>query len=256
MVGDLLLMLEHPTTMNIPQLLHETADYLLLNKPAGWLSERHPKEANSAEAWAADYLFQQKMTRIGADPSRQHAPKAPFLGVVHRLDRVTSGLLVFAKKKSSLRYLNQQWQARNIAKTYLAVVEQAPPQTTALLQHHLLKQPKERRAKIVSSTQPKAQKASLQYRHLGQDPNGHWLEIELHTGRFHQIRAQLAHMGCPIVGDAHYGAQQPYRPQSIGLHAWRLAWPPAEGQPLVVHEAPLPATPLWAGLKAHLKDRC
>lgn len=237
--------------MPTPTILAETDYYLVLNKPAAWLSERHPRDPQSAEAWAADYLLQQKLQGL---PPRQHydrPPKPPFLGVVHRLDRVTSGLLVFAKKKSALRLLNEAWRERRIQKTYLALVEQAPPAEAATVEQYLLKLPQERRAVVSAQPAPKHQVARLSYRHLGQNAHGHCLQIELHTGRFHQIRAQLAHLGCPIVGDQHYGAQQPYQPHCIGLHAWRLAWADPETGEGLMHQAPLPATDLWSGFEEH-----
>lgn len=237
--------------MLVPQIVEETPHYLLLHKPAGWLSERHPQNPQSLEAWVTDYLLQQKLARLPIDRPRTHAPKIPFVGVVHRLDRVTSGLLVFAKKKSTLRLLNEQWRNRQVQKTYLAIVSQAPPKSQARLEQHLLKLQQKRRAQIIERPCTGSRPAALSYRHLGQDAMGHWLEVQLHTGRFHQIRAQLAHLGCPILGDVHYGGQ-PLVTAGIALHAWRLAWTHPHEQTPLLHEAPLPEEVHWSGLKQHL----
>lgn len=214
-------------------ILAETAQYLVVNKPAGLLSEKSSFENLTLEGLVEEYL-----------QSPKHS-KAPFVGVVHRLDRVTSGAMVFAKNKSSLKALNQQVSERKIKKTYLAIVEQEPPQKTATLQHHLVKKQKEKVSEIYTQAQKDSIECSLSYRYVQAGKLGHLLEIDLHTGRFHQIRAQLAFIGCPIFGDEKYGATQKYLPLSIGLHAWKLEFCDIATKEQLIFVAKPPSNNYW-----------
>jgi 23S rRNA pseudouridine1911/1915/1917 synthase len=202
-------------------IIRETAHWLAIDKPAGLITERNPWEA-SAEALVFDYL--------------QRGRRPPFLGIVHRLDRVTSGVLLLAKKKSALRELNRQFAERQVQKTYLAMVEQLPAHAEGELTHWLVKSQAEKRALVYAQEQPGSLRCSLHYRCL----SGNLLEVRPATGTFHQIRAQLAAIGCPIAGDQLYGASQVYRPRAIMLHAWRLQFTdPSSGQAVAL-EAPPP----------------
>ena len=216
--------------MELP-ILTETAHYLAIHKPAGLLVERNPWEPSVASI-VLEYLKQ--------------GHHRPFLGIVHRLDRVTSGVLLLAKKKNALKVLNRQFAERQVRKTYLAVVEQAPEKTEGKLEHWLFKDQLNKRAVVYEKQHKGAVPCSLSYTALSES----LLEIHPDTGKFHQIRAQLAAIGCPIVGDSLYGAQQAYRPGAIMLHAWKLDFLGPPGQEAVRVEAPLPNEQLWqqAGL--------
>lgn len=206
--------------MNLP-ILTETSHYLAIDKPAGLIVERNPWEP-SAESLVFEYLSEKR--------------GSPFLGIVHRLDRVTSGVLLLAKKKSALKELNRQFAEKQVRKTYLAIVEQAPSQAEGKLEHWLFKNQAEKRAVVFERQQKNAVFCSLSYRSL----KGRLLEISPDTGKFHQIRAQLAAIGCPITGDNAYGAQTGYRPNAIMLHAWKLEFnDPLSGERVLV-EAPAP----------------
>ncbi len=189
-------------------ILKETKHWLAINKRAGLITERSPYESPTVEDLVWDYLLESK-------------PK-PYLGIVHRLDRVTSGVLLLAKKKSVLKLLNAQFSERIVQKTYLALVEKKPPQSQARLVHWLEKDQLNKRAIIHFSPNGKSSECSLRYRVLEEKEQGVLLEIQPKTGKFHQIRAQLSAIGCPIVGDEKYGSSIPYPDRKIALHAWKL----------------------------------
>lgn len=189
-------------------ILKETAHWIAINKPAGLISERSRYESPTVEDLVWQHLLAQQ--------------KKPFLGVVHRLDRVTSGVLIFAKKKSTLKALNAQFRERKVQKTYLALVKNKPPKVQATLVHWLEKNQANKRAIIHEKRHTKAQEVRLRYRILETADKGFLLEIQPKTGKFHQIRAQLSAIGCPIVGDEKYSAITEYNERKIALHAWKL----------------------------------
>ncbi|MEM9821701.1 MAG: RNA pseudouridine synthase [Bacteroidota bacterium] len=167
------------------------------------------------------------------------------LHLIHRLDRPASGLVLFAKNKRALAHLNQQFQNRQVQKTYLAVVKNSPPKTQDQLTHFLRKQHHKNRSSLVEAESTGAKKASLEYKVIGQIDNYYLLEINLITGRHHQIRAQLAAIDCPIKGDVKYGFKRGNRDRSIHLHSWKLKFQhPASGEEVLL-EAPLPEGPVW-----------
>ena len=146
------------------------------------------------------------------------------LFVTHRIDRPSSGIVLFAKTAKSLAKLNEQFKNREIKKTYLAVVKNLPEKTEGELIHFLQKNAKKNRSYVSDATQKNAKKAILNYKHIGSIEHYHLLEIELQTGRHHQIRAQLAAINSPIKGDVKYGARRKNRDRSIHLHAWKMSF--------------------------------
>lgn len=206
-------------------ILLEAPHWMAVNKPPGQIVERNPFEKNTIEDQAWEYLKGQT--------------QKPFLGIVHRLDRVTSGVLILAKRKSSLRALNQQFQEKQIQKTYLALCSASPPKTNGRLDHFLYKDQKNKIARIAATSQSGFVPVSLQYEVLEERKGRFLLEVRPETGKFHQIRAQLAFVGCPILGDVKYGGL-PLNDRQIALHAWKLALnDPVENKPVTL-EAPLP----------------
>ncbi len=171
------------------------------------------------------------------------------LYLAHRLDRPASGVVLFAKTKTAIRSLNEQFQQRSIRKTYLAVVKNLPPEKEGTLRHFLSKNQKVNRSKTVEEEQG-GQLAELNYRVLGSSDNYHLLEIELITGRRHQIRSQLAAIGCPVKGDVKYGFRRSNPDRSIHLHAWKLVFRhPISGESVELQAAP-PADPVWDAFSA------
>ena len=131
--------------------------------------------------------------------------KKPYTGMVHRLDRVTTGVLLIAKKKSILKELNEQFRVRQVKKTYLALSDQAPNQKEALLTHHLSQDRAQRKAILYDQPKADTKACRLEYQHLTNSDMGyHLFQVNLLTGKYHQIRAQLSSINCPIVGDEKY----------------------------------------------------
>ena len=151
-------------------------------------------------------------------------PGNVYLGVVHRLDRPTSGIIVFARTSKALPRLNRMFADKEAGKTYWAVVQNPPPRQEDTLEHWLVRNPKQNRSYAHTREVRDAKKASLTYRVLKKLQRYYLLEIDLHTGRHHQIRAQLAGIGCPIKGDLKYGFDRSNKDAGIHLHARRLSF--------------------------------
>ena len=181
-------------------------------------------------------------------------PGAVFLGVVHRLDRPVAGLVVFARTSKALSRLNKMFAEGEVHKTYWAIVGRRQESGDRregewrTLEHWLVRNEKQNKSYAYDHEKPNAKKAILKYRVIGHSDNYTLLEIQLLTGRHHQIRCQLAAMGCPIKGDLKYGAPRSNPDGSISLMARRVEFVhPVSKEPVVV-EAPIPQDPLWKAL--------
>jgi 23S rRNA pseudouridine1911/1915/1917 synthase len=172
-------------------------------------------------------------------------PGDVFLGVVHRLDRPVSGVVVLARTSKALARMNRLFRDKATTKTYWAVVTRRPPQPEGVLVHWLVKDERKNKTTAYSKERPGALQSELSYETLG-TTEGLWLlQVNPKTGRPHQIRVQLASMGCVIKGDVKYGDEQPNQDGSIYLHARRLSFiHPVQKQP-VMFEAPVPKSGLW-----------
>lgn len=210
----------------------ETNAWIAVNKPFGISVEKTLGANDTIEDQVLDYLY--------------NYTSMPFVGIVHRLDRVTSGILLMAKKKSALRKLNEQFAQRSVKKTYLAMVEGIPTQSEALLAQWLYKDQKEKKAVIFNEPGENRDVCTLKYQVVRQEKDKALLEIELLTGKFHQIRAQLAAQGTPIIGDEKYGASKiQYADMGIALHAYSLEFVDLFDQTPIQLKAHLPAHPVW-----------
>lgn len=164
---------------------------------------------------------------------------------MHRLDRPVSGIVVLAKTKTAMTALTGQFRSRKVEKTYLAVVQNVPSEPEGTLVHFLRKNESKNISVVATESDAGAERAELRYRLAGSSERYHLLEIQLITGRHHQIRAQLAAIGCPVKGDVKYGFRRSNRDRSIHLHAWRLAFDhPVSGERIRL-EAKLPDDPVW-----------
>ena len=154
---------------------------------------------------------------------KYNKPGTVYLGVVHRLDRPTSGIVVFSRTSKALPRLNKLFADKEAKKTYWAIVQKAPPETEGTLIHYLKRNPKQNKSYAHIKEVPDSKKAILDYRIIKKLDRYYLLEIDLHTGRHHQIRAQLASIGCPIKGDLKYGFDRSNKDASIHLHSRKLA---------------------------------
>lgn len=167
---------------------------------------------------------------------RDHKPGNVFCGVVHRIDRPVSGVVLFAKTSKALSRMTVLIQQRQLKKIYWAVTKNAPPQPSGTLTDYLVRNERLNKSFVSDADAPGAKLARLDYRLLAVSDGGyHLLEIDLHTGRHHQVRCQLAHMGCPIKGDLKYGAPRSNADGSISLHARSVSFVhPVSREPLTI----------------------
>jgi 23S rRNA pseudouridine1911/1915/1917 synthase len=228
-------------------ILYEDNHCLALNKPAGWPTTHYDGTEETVDRLAKAYLKE-----------KYGKPGNVFLGVVHRLDKPVSGVLLFARTSKAAARLSEQFREGAVEKAYWAVVEDPPtptdraPWTTAntgSLQDWLKKDDPMARVEVVPADTPGARFARLVFVVRGRHDGLTWLELRPHTGRKHQLRVQLASRGCPIYGDAKYGSDHPFGP-AIALHARSLTFlHPTTKEPLTMTaELPLP----WRGRFAHL----
>ncbi|TNE57021.1 MAG: RluA family pseudouridine synthase [Bacteroidetes bacterium] len=220
----------------MPDILYQDSILIAINKPAGWPAQPDKTGDTSALEWAEKECNQS-------------------LHPVHRLDRPASGVLLFAKTKAAMTQLQQQFQEQTVEKDYLAVVASLPKDPEGTLVHYLQKNASKNRAYASETEQPDTDRAELRYRVLGSSDRYHLLEIRLLTGRHHQIRAQLAAIGCPIKGDVKYGARRGNRDRSIHLHAWKLAFEhPGSGEWMTLEAGVPEGDAVWEALRGLKQD--
>ena len=174
-------------------------------------------------------------------------PGNVFVGVAHRLDRPVSGLVVFAKTSKALSRLNEMFKNSEVKKTYWAIVKECPRELEGELVHYLVRNEKQNKSYAYDKEMPDSKKAILHYRLIARSQNYNLLEVDLKTGRHHQIRCQLAKMGCPIKGDLKYGFARSNPDGSICLHARRISFIHPVSKEQIDLEAPVPPGSLWNG---------
>lgn len=213
------------------QILFEDYDLLAIHKPSGLSSEsgnaRHPSaEREALEVLRKNLLGEGNLLKIN-----------PYLRAVHRLDRASSGVLILAKSKSMLTELMGQFERREVEKTYWAMTDTIPKEASAVLSHWLKRDDSGKQAIVFDHETPGCQPCTSEYKILEKRGEQALLEIHPRTGRYHQIRAQLAHIGCPIVGDVKYGGSF-WREHEIKLHARRLTFRhPRTDAPMTIEAA-------------------
>lgn len=176
---------------------------------------------------------------------KYNKPGAVFLGLVHRLDRPASGVIVFARTSKALGRLNLMFQEKDVRKKYLAIVKKRPPSEKGELINYLKKNERQNKSYAYDKQVKGSKRASLDYQLILRTDNFYVLEINLHTGRHHQIRCQLAAAGCPIKGDLKYGFSRSNNDGSISLHAWKIQFvhPVRKKECEIV--APVPESDIW-----------
>lgn len=217
------------------QILYEDNHLIVLNKRAGQIVQSDKTQDRCLSDDIKDFLKE-----------RDHKPGNVFCGVVHRLDRPVSGVVVFAKTGKALSRMNEMIKSRNIKKTYWAITKEAPAAQQGRLEDWLLRNETNNRTYVVTPGTKDAKIAILDYRVLSTSKGGYYLiEVDLLTGRHHQIRAQLSHMGCPIKGDLKYGAPRSNPDGSISLHAHSITFEHPVRHEMINIIAPVPNETLW-----------
>ena len=209
------------------EVLFEDNHLLVLNKPAGLLTQPTSANADSLENQAKDWIKE-----------KYQKPGNVFLEAAHRLDRPVSGVVVFGRTSKAVARLNASIREKETAKFYYALVDGCPRVEKGVLEHYLIHD--DYQAQIVTKNHPGAKLAILYYRVIERRKGSSLLEIELNTGRYHQIRFQLSAIGCPIIGDHKYGSRKDFEPGAIALHHIRMQIPHPTTKALLTFEAPLP----------------
>lgn len=173
-------------------------------------------------------------------------PGEVFLGVVHRLDRPVSGVILFARTSKALERLNEMFREKQVKKTYLAIVKERPPEDEATITHFLKKNEAQNKSYVYDTEVKGSKEASLTYRMKGRSEKYYLLEVELHTGRHHQIRAQLAKIGCPVKGDLKYGFPRSNEDGGISLFARKLEFIHPVKKEKITITAHFPEGDIWS----------
>ena len=180
---------------------------------------------------------------------KYNKPGNVFIGVSHRLDRPVSGLVVFAKTSKALPRLNEMFRNGEVKKTYWAIVKECPKETEGELVHYLVRNEKQNKSYAYDKEVKNSKKAVLHYKLIGHSQNYYLLEVDLKTGRHHQIRCQLAKMGCSIKGDLKYGFPRSNPDGSICLHARTVQFVHPVSKEMIQLTAPVPEGNLWNGFE-------
>lgn len=215
----------HPPLLNVPDIIYEDKHIIVCRKPAGTAVQSARVGTQDMVSILKNYLSQQTGT------------SNPYLAVIHRLDQPVEGLLVFAKDPRSAAALNRQMTGSGFGKYYYVVTSASPVPSEGVLANDIVKDARSNTSRICPPGTPGSKKARLSYRLLRQLPCGTLLEIHLDTGRHHQIRVQMAHIGCPLVGDRKYGGAE--NVNGLMLCAFRLEFThPVTGEMLTFQYEP------------------
>ncbi len=179
-------------------------------------------------------------------------PGNVFIGVTHRLDRPVSGLVVFAKTSKALSRLNEMFRSHNLTKRYWAIVKNRPPKEEDTLTNYLVRNERMNKTFVYDKQVKDAKLSKLGYKIIAKSENYYLLEIDLQTGRHHQIRAQLAHIGCPIKGDLKYGFDRSNKDGGISLHARNIRFTHPVSQKEINIVAPVPEDTLWKAFETQV----
>lgn len=234
----------HPSSIWPQQIVYEDNHIIVINKL--------PSEIVQGDK-TGDMPLSEKVKQFIKE--RDKKPGNVFCGVIHRLDRPVSGLVIFAKTSKALARFNELFRNKSIGKTYLAVVKNKPAKEKDRLLHFILKNEKNNQSKAFNKEVKHSQRAELDYEWLASSDNYHLLKINLQTGRHHQIRAQLSAIGSPIKGDLKYGAERSNSGGFIHLHSYSLSFThPIKKEELNLKAGPISNDSVWIYfLKEQLK---
>ena len=216
------------------QVIHEDNHLIVVNKRVGDIVQGDKTGDKPLSDIVKEYIKE-----------KYNKPGEVFLGVVHRLDRPTTGIVVFARTSKALSRMNELFSNRETQKTYWAVVKNKPEKSKDKLVHYLKRNEKNNTSKAHIHEVPDSKLASLEYKIIKELTNYTALEIELHTGRHHQIRAQLAAIGSPIKGDLKYGFDRSNPDGGIHLHARKLCFTHPVSKEAITIIAPTPDDVIW-----------
>lgn len=237
-------MIQGRVTNEIIDVLYEDNHVIVVNKKASDIVQGDKTGDETLPDKIKEYL------KIKYDK-----PGNVFCGVVHRLDRPTSGAVVFAKTSKALSRLNEQFRSKDTQKVYWAVVEKPPKKPSLRLEDYLWKNEKQNKSYIHLSDEKGAKKAVLTYQTILKSDNYTLLEVELETGRHHQIRVQLSNIGSIIKGDVKYGAKRSNPDASIHLHARKLNFIHPTTKELISVVAPVPNDALWSWFQSEMSQK-
>lgn len=216
------------------QVLHEDNHLIVINKRPGDIVQGDKTGDIPLSEVVKAYLKE-----------KHNKPGDVYLGVVHRLDRPTSGIVIFAKTSKALPRLNKLFQEKKVKKLYWALVKNSPPTQQDTLTHFMIRNPKQNKSYAHLKEVPNSKKAVLDYEVIKKLDTYFLLEVSLHTGRHHQIRSQLSAIGCPVKGDLKYGFDRSNKDASIHLHSRELTFVhPVKKEELHII-APAPKEALW-----------
>jgi len=216
------------------EILYEDNHLIAVNKKPSDLSQSDKTGDIALDSEVKKYLAE-----------KYKKPGDVFLGVVHRLDRPVGGVMLFARTSKALERMNEIFRTREVRKTYVAVVSERPPDDEADLTHFLKKNEKQNKTYVYDTEVKGSKRATLSYRLAARSDRFYLLEIELHSGRHHQIRAQLARIGCPVKGDLKYGYPRSNEDGSISLFARRLEFTHPVKKEKVMITARFPNSDIW-----------
>lgn len=221
------------------EVLYEDNHLIAVNKPAGVPVQSDESGDKSLVNMVSDYIQKE-----------YNKPGRVFVGLVHRVDRPVSGVVLFAKTSKALSRLNEIFKNRVVQKIYWAIVCNYPPELKGTLEHYLIKDNEKNKSSAYTKERKEAKKSILSYELIGSSNNYNLLEVKLETGRHHQIRCQLAKAGCPIRGDLKYGAPRSNPNGNINLHAYKISFEHPVQKKEIEITAPFPKDDtLWQEFK-------
>lgn len=225
-------------------ILYEDNHIIAVNKPAGMLVQGDKTGDETLGDVLKKYIKQ-----------KYEKPGEVFLGVVHRIDRPVSGVVLYARTSKALARLNEMFQKREIQKTYWAIVQNRPAKEQGTLIHWLKKNEEKNMSRAYNEEGKGALRCELEYKLIASSDNYYLLEVDPHTGRHHQIRVQLSTMGCAIKGDLKYGAKRSNKDASICLHARQIEFiHPVKKEPVLI-TAPVPNDSLWRAFEGMVAEQ-
>ncbi len=224
----------HSTKDNL-QVLFDDNHLIIVNKIAGDIVQGDKTRDKPLSEIVKEYLKE-----------KYHKPRNVFLGVMHRLDRPTSGIVIFSKTSKALERLNKMLREKSIQKTYWAIVQNTPKKSNDTLIHFLKKNPKNNKSSVYTKEIQGSKRAILHYKTIRKLENYTLVEVDLETGRHHQIRAQLAYIGSPIKGDLKYGFPRSNKDGSIHLHARKITFTHPVTKEVIKLTAHAPEDVIWS----------